>query len=350
MGYLNYTLIALILGLSTSVLLKKSSTQREIKGKSVVIIGASSGIGKETDIQNRFLYIFFSNNNVMPVFIALEFAREGANLVLNARRESVLESVVQECKNINKDIKIVTVAGDITESKTQELVIQSTINKFKSIDFLVINAGAISVKSISEILEINPERIISGSENEILENQVPKTEKLKSALTKIMDINFYAPVEISSLFLPYLIKNQGSIIVVSSMAGIIGAPTRSLYSASKFALNGYFNSLRMELAKYKVHVALICPGTVNTNLRLSAVDINTDTPKSGGGDGHSMDNISGSKSGKLEPQTCAKYIVEAGKRNSLLVCIPFSYQISVYINTFFPSLVDYFAKKKYGYL
>ncbi|OLY85533.1 Hydroxysteroid 11-beta-dehydrogenase 1-like protein A [Smittium mucronatum] len=295
---------------------------RGFRFKNVVITGASSGIGKET---------------------AYEFARLGSNLVLTARRGELLEQVANDCRAINKSIKVITVAGDITEDSVQRKILADSLSAFNTIDFLVLNAGTISVTNIETLLgikKLNPPAFLLP---------LPDVPALNKALDKIMALNFHAPVSLSSYFLPSLISSQGSIIVVSSMAGFIGAPTRSLYSASKFALNGYFHSLRMEMSRRNVNVSIVCPGTVDTQLRLSAVDLVPNSSESAGSSSPQMDNLSGSKSGKISPLDCAKHIIHAAKYNLDVSCFPLKFKISVYLNTFFPKLVDYFAKKKYGY-
>ncbi|OMJ27555.1 11-beta-hydroxysteroid dehydrogenase 1B [Smittium culicis] len=298
---------------------------RKIHRKNVVITGASSGIGKETDI---------------------------------------LSQVAEECRSINKSIKVITVVGDVTDVLVQKKILSDSLAAFSSIDFLVLNAGTISVNSVETILDIenqNIQKVNEFSRKETQQNtngsrsvKAANVDNLNSALSKIMDINFHAPVSLSSYFLPSLISSKGSIIVVSSMAGIIGAPTRSLYSASKFALNGYFHSLRMEMSRHNVNVSIICPGTVDTQLRLSAVDLKPSESKNDqdakASSSAGMDSISGSKQGKLSPEKCAKHIINAAKFDHDLVCIPFKFKISVYLNSLFPRLVDYLAKKKYGYL
>ncbi|PVU91926.1 hypothetical protein BB561_004124 [Smittium simulii] len=326
MEYSMMSLLALVLGISTFAIYNGQNKPpvRKIEGKTVAVIGASSGIGRQT---------------------ALQFAQKGSNLLLVARRLEQLAIVKAECEQVNPKIKVELVCGDITKETTRS-DIQAALNiKFGGVDFLILNAGIISVSSINNMLSIN-EQTLSVSDSTVSEpHDSPSVDlnKFNAFLDRILSVNFRAPVDIANSLLPYLYRSRGSIVVVSSVAAIISAPTRSIYCASKAALNGYFQSLRQELSKHGVHVALVCPGTVDTDLRSSAVDLSSDTNT------HSPVKISGSKTGKASPKYCAEIILDAAVNNKNIVIFPAKYKISVYLNTFFPNLIDYFAKKKYGY-
>ncbi|OMH79785.1 11-beta-hydroxysteroid dehydrogenase-like 2 [Zancudomyces culisetae] len=335
----NYILTAALLLTSVVLMAKKSlgsinsnkrKELRPVLGKTVVIIGASSGIGKE---------------------IALRFAREGANLLLVARRVKELEDVRLMCQNAaasgernnRLNAKIRLVFGDVTERVVQLQIVSDCIEHFGSIDFLVLNAGIISVKPVVELLE-NPTQLEPGSV-EALNN----IESLETALNRTMSVNFHAPVHLGCLFLPHLLASKGSIVVVSSMAGMLAAPTRSLYAASKHALNGFFNSLRMEVEKDGVSITIANPGTVDTDLRSSAVDVQSsasgNTPKMPG-----ASHVKLAKKSVLSPQYAAEKVFDAAIRSVECVNFPFIYQLSIYLNAICPSLVEYLAKKKYGFL
>ncbi|KAJ2882106.1 hypothetical protein H4R27_003654 [Coemansia aciculifera] len=164
-------------------------------------------------------------------------------------------------------------------------------------------------------------------------------DRASDLLQHILDINAVAPAVVAGLFIPLLAQSRGSVVVVSSVAGLVAAPTRSLYSASKHAVTGYFNAFRMEVAALGIAVTVAYPGTVNTELRHSAVDIHV------GGHGPA-----GSDAGKLSPASCAKQIVRAAalRQNSLVT--PWQYALGPVLYAVVPSVVDYLAKKKYGYI
>ncbi|KAG1061277.1 hypothetical protein G6F42_027722 [Rhizopus arrhizus] len=141
--------------------------------------------------------------------------------------------------------------------------------------------------------------------------------------------------------MPLLLNSVSpNFIVVSSMAGKVGAPTRGLYAGSKHALHGFFDSIRVELSPYNVHIGLICPGTVDTELRQSAVD------KSLGVNDSSA--IAGSKKNKLSPTAVAKRILQASDMREREVYIPawFGY-VALWAKLLASPLVDYAAARKY---
>ncbi|PVV04980.1 hypothetical protein BB560_000506 [Smittium megazygosporum] len=321
----------------------KSKAKRTVSNKTVVIIGASSGIGKET---------------------ALEFARLGANLLLVARREAELLEVEKQCMEINPSIKVRILSADIT--RTEEVSkIHSVLASFKQneevskdgksqsditttassttkdskvsnqdtdtvpVDFLILNAGIISVQTVTAM---------------VLDDKNPSF--MESSLDHIMQVNFFAPVKLCNLLLPNIVACSGSISVVSSMGGLLPAPTRSLYCASKAAVILYFGSLRLELERLGVSVSIICPGTVNTNLRNSAVDL---PPSSTTSTTSSPSTIPGSTTGKASPEYSAKVIIDAATSNKPLVLFPFKYKVAYTLYPFFSGFIDKMAKKKYGF-
>lgn len=283
------------------------------QGCSVVIVGASSGIGRH---------------------LALEYVQGGAQqVILCARRKEQLEQVAQECRAINERAEIYTVIGDITQRDTQLALRDMAADKIdqqKGLDHLVLNAGAISVQPI--LLHWEPKKD---------ETQAGTLDRVEAAMRRIMAVNAEAPIMVAGLFLPMLIKSQGRLAVVSSMAGLIAAPTRSLYSASKHAMAGYFSAMRMEVARYGVSVTIAYPATVDTDLRHSAVDISDD---------HTTHRTiaHGSTKGKLPPWLCARQILIATVHRKRSLVTPWSYSVANALYWLCPSLVEHLAKKKYG--
>lgn len=193
-----------------------------LKAKTVIITGASSGIGKA---------------------LAYKFASEGANLVLAARQYAELCIIAQDIEQ-QFSVKAIAVATDVSSEEHCKLMVAECLRIFGKIDVLVCNAG-ISMRSLFEEVEI-------------------------SVLKEIMDVNFWGSVYSIKYALPSILKSKGSIIGVSSVAGYKGLPGRSGYSASKFALQGFLESLRIENLKTGIHVMIACPGFTASNIRNTA--------------------------------------------------------------------------------
>ena len=190
--------------------------RREIKDARAIVTGASSGIGRA---------------------IALELAREGAGVVAVARREERLAELVEEAGKFNGRIE--PVIGDITDPATRQKAVDTAQSQFGGLDILVNNAG---VGAVGLFADSDPNRVRT-----------------------VMEVNFFATVELTRLALPLLHKSDRPIIVnVSSIVGLRGTPLNSEYSASKFAVQGFSESLRAELVKHGIDVLVVNPGTTQT--------------------------------------------------------------------------------------
>lgn len=193
------------------------------KGKTVIITGASSGIGEA---------------------LANEMASRGANLILGARQFVTLCEIAQ---NLEKKygIKAVAVACDVSREEDCKVLIDQAIRVFKGIDVLINNAG-ISMRALFKDLDL-------------------------VVLKNLMDVNFWGTVYCTKYAMEAILKSKGSIVGVSSIAGFKGLPGRTGYSASKFAMNGFLDSLRVENLKTGVHVMTACPGFTASNIRSTAL-------------------------------------------------------------------------------
>ena len=176
-----------------------------MRDKVVLVTGASSGIGKAT---------------------ALRFAKAGAKLVIAARSVDKLKAVADEISALGTEV--ITVQADVAVEADCQKLIQDAIDKFGRLDVLVNNAG-ISMRAILEDLDL-------------------------SVLKKVMDVNFWGTVYCTKFALPHLLKQKGSIVGVSSIAGYVGLPARTGYSASKFAMHGFLESVRTENLGNDLHV------------------------------------------------------------------------------------------------
>ncbi len=191
--------------------------------KTVWITGASSGIGRA---------------------LARKFAKENANLILSSRNTSELEKLKSEIQTDNN--KVIIEALDLTKQETFKEIVSKVISEFESID-LLINNGGISQRSLVEDTSLEVDR-------------------------KLMEVNFFGTVALTKAVLPYMLKNRGGqIAVVTSVVGKFGFPLRSAYSASKHALQGFFDTLRAETQDRGIKVSIIIPGRINTNISVEAI-------------------------------------------------------------------------------
>jgi short-subunit dehydrogenase len=195
-----------------------------LKSKVIIITGASSGIGKA---------------------LAYELAGRGANLVLGARQYVTLCEITQDIEK-RFQTKAVAVQCDVSVEDDCAFLIKQTLLTFGRIDVLVNNAG-ISMRALFKDLDLK-------------------------VLKTLMDVNFWGTVYCTKYALPEIIKTQGSIVGVSSIAGYKGLPGRTGYSASKFAMNGFLDALRIENLKTGVHVMTACPGFTGSNIRNTALN------------------------------------------------------------------------------
>jgi short-subunit dehydrogenase len=195
------------------------------KDKIVIVTGASSGIGEA---------------------IAREFAINGSKVVLAARSEEKLSAIVQEIEALN--CEAIYIKTDVSIEAECKNLIEKTVEKFGTVDILVNNAG-ISMRS--RFIDVD----------------------LK-VLHRLMNVNFWGTVYCTKYALPYLIERKGSLVGVSSVAGFHGLPGRTGYSASKFAIHGFLETIRIENLKKGLHVMIIAPGFTATDIRIHALTAN----------------------------------------------------------------------------
>ena len=254
----------------------------DLKNKTVIITGASSGIGKAC---------------------AEEFARRGANLVLGARQYVTLCEITADLEQ-RYNIKAVAVQCDVSLEQDCEHLIKQAILTFSRIDVLINNAG-LSMRALFKDLDL-------------------------VVLRNLMDVNFWGTVYCTKYALPELLKNQGSVVGVSSIAGFRGLPGRTGYSASKFAMNGFLEALRVENLKTGLHVMIAAPGFTASNIRSTAL------AKDGSAHGEtSMDE------GKMMTSEEVASIIAEGVVNRKRTLVMTSQgKLAVLMNKLFPSWVD----------
>jgi short-subunit dehydrogenase len=188
------------------------------KNKVAIVTGASSGIGKA---------------------IAMDLAVRGAIVIMASRNEKKLNALTKEIQSSGGHaIPYIT---DVTREEDCRLLIEGTVKTYGRIDILINNAGISMRANFNEV----------------------RLEVLK----KVMDTNFWGSVYCTRYALPHIIEQKGSIVGISSICGITPLPGRTGYSASKHAMDGFFESLRLENIDKELHVMLVHPGFTTSNIR-----------------------------------------------------------------------------------
>ena len=193
-----------------------------LKNRVVVITGASSGIGEA---------------------MAKLYAQMGAKVVLGARSEDKLQQLSADI--VAAGGQTAYCAADVTKQADCQRLIQTAVDAFGGIDVLICNAG-ISMRAIFDDVDL-------------------------SVLHRLMDVNFWGTVYCAKYALPYLQASKGSLVGISSVAGLHGLPGRTGYSASKYAMTGLLETIRIENIKKGLHVMVACPGFTASNVRFSAL-------------------------------------------------------------------------------
>lgn len=192
----------------------------------VIITGASSGIGEA---------------------LALRLAGQGAKVILAARRADRLEQVAANCRQRGGEVLVVPT--DVSDESQCKALVEKTIEKFHRIDLLINNAGL----AVTALLE-----------------DFPNLDLFKHT----MNVNFYGAVHCTYYALPYLKQNHGRIVAISSLGGKAAVPYNTPYIASKYAMHGFYDALRMELMPHGVSVTVICPSWVVTEFHEAQMDKN----------------------------------------------------------------------------
>ncbi|MBC8005438.1 MAG: SDR family oxidoreductase [Verrucomicrobia bacterium] len=251
-----------------------------MKNKVVVITGASSGIGRA---------------------LAKEFAALGSKLSLAARRTELLEELRAELPNT----EILITTTDVSNENDCRNLMEQTIQRFGQIDVLINNAG-ISMRALFEEVDLK-------------------------VIRQLMDVNFYGTVYCSKYALPHLLKTKGSLVGVISIAGYVGLPGRTGYSASKFAMRGFLDTVRIENLKKGLHVLVAAPGFTASEVRQAALT----------NDGTHQGETPRDESKMMSSEECARHIVRAiVKRKRELILTFVEGKLTVFLGKFFPALLD----------
>ena len=252
-----------------------------MKDKVCIITGASSGIGKA---------------------LAFELANQKAKLVLAARNEKELQEIKTQLEKAGTEVLILKT--DVSIEADCKNLIEQTIAKYGRIDVLINNAG-ISMRAIFEDVDLK-------------------------VLKQLMDVNFWGTVYCTKYALPHLLKSKGSVTGVSSVAGYKGLPGRTGYSASKFAMQGFLEVLRIENLKKDLHVLIACPGFTASNIRNTAL----------ASDGSQQGESPRDEDKMMTAAEVAKEIVKAIQKRKNTIVLTSQGKMTVTLNKFFPKFMD----------
>lgn len=261
-----------------------------MKDKVVVITGGSSGIGKA---------------------LAFAFGKRGSKIFITGRNAAELKNTVGELQAAG--VAVASLVADASVPADNQRMAEEAVRVFGRMDVLIANAG-ISMRALFEEVDL-------------------------AVIRQVMEINFFGVVYAIRYCLPEIKKNHGSIVGMSSIAGYRGLPARSGYSASKFALNGFLETLRTEYLKDNLHVLTACPGFTASNIRTRAL-VKDGTPQ---GDS-SLDE------GKvMTAEAVAEHIYSAVVKRKREIILTSNGRLAVLLNKWWPWLADrlvYNALKK----
>lgn len=256
-------------------------------GKVVVLTGASEGIGRA---------------------LALELAKCGARLVLSARNAARLASLADECRGLGASALVVP--ADAGKREDCEALADAALANFGAIDMLVLNAGSTMWSRLDELADVD-------------------------LLERLMRVNYLGAAWLTRRALPALIAARGRIVAISSIAGLAGVPTRTGYAASKHAMFGFFDSLRIELADQGVSVTVIAPDFVRSEIHRRAI----------GPDGKPLGASPMVEARIMSADECARIIVAAALARRRLVITSLRGRAMRWLKLLAPSLVDSLAAR-----
>ncbi len=247
--------------------------------KVVIITGGSSGIGKA---------------------LVLKYANEGYAVAFTGRNQDRMDQVVSELGSKNH----LALNLDAAKKEDNQRMVEETIKKFGRLDILVCNAG-ISMRALFEDTKL-----------EVFE--------------KLMDINFYGSIYATKYALPHILENKGSIVAISSINGRRSTPARSAYTASKFAIQGFFETLRMEVMTRGVHVLVVCPGFTSSNIRNTALTA----------DGEVQGESPRNEKQMMSSEEVAERTFEALRKKKRDLILTRDGMLAIFFNKFVPAWVD----------
>jgi NAD(P)-dependent dehydrogenase (short-subunit alcohol dehydrogenase family) len=257
------------------------------RGAAVLLTGASSGIGRA---------------------MALELAGDGARLALVARDRARLDEVAAECRALGAEA--IAIPADVGVEAECRAAVEATVRAFGRLDMLVNDAGITMWARFDELADLAP-------------------------LEHVMRVNYLGSAWCTHAALPHLVASRGRLVAVSSLAGRTGVPMRSGYAASKHAVTGFFETLRIELAPTGVSVTIAFPGFVRTRTHERAY----------GADGRPLGASPLQAGDLMSPEECARLILRAAARRDREIVMTARGRIGMWLKLLAPGLVDWLAAR-----
>lgn len=254
---------------------------RQTERKVAIVTGASSGIGEA---------------------LAWQMAKSGYHVVLAARNEEKLRRMSKEMVTFGGGVWVVKT--DVSKEEDCRNLVQQALDQFGRIDVLINNAG-ISMRALFKEVSLD-------------------------VLKTVMEVNFWGTVYCTKYALPHLLATKGSLVGISSVAGKKGLPGRSGYAASKFALEGFLQTLRIEHLPDGLHVLVVCPGFTSSNIRFAALNA----------DGQAQAESPRDESKMMRPEEVAYTVAEAIRLRKRELVLTWLGKFTIWVNKFFPSFAD----------
>jgi len=253
----------------------------------VIVTGASEGIGRA---------------------LALALAPQRLSLVLAARNGERLSGLAAECERAGS--QSLAVPTDVAEERQCRVLIDATIARFGRLDVLVNNAGSTMWSRFDALNDW-------------------------SVFDSLMRVNYLSSVYLTGLGLPWIKQTQGRIVAVASLAGLTGVPERTAYAASKHAMVGFFDSLRIELMGSGVSVTVIAPDFVRSEIHKRAL----------GPDGRPLGESPLHQDGLMSAEVCARLMVPAIEKRKRLLITSARGHVGRWLKLLAPSVIDRIAAR-----
>jgi len=252
----------------------------DLKDKVIIVTGASSGIGLAS---------------------ARQFGSEGAKVVMAARS---LDRLQELAPSVAPPERVLCVQCDVTREEDCKALVEAAVARFGRLDILVNNAG-LSMRAMFKDLDLQ-------------------------VIHRLMDVNFWGTVNCTKFALPYLLETRGSVVGVISIAGYSALPARTGYSASKYAIRGFLDTIRIEHLKDGLNVLVFAPGYTSSNVRNAALTA----------DGSAQGETPLDEGKLMSAEDCAKHLSRALRRRRSQVILTVLGRATVLMHRLFPRLTD----------
>ena len=266
------------------------------------------GIGEMMEVFKEHVIIVTGASEGIGRALCLALAVQGPKLVLAARNAARLEALREEVEALGAEA--VVVPTDVTDQAACERLITRAVETYGGVDVLVNNAGGTMWSRFDGIQDV-------------------------SIFERLMRLNYLGSVYCTYFALPHLRERKGRVVCVSSVAGLTGVPERTAYAASKHALFGFFDSLRIELGGCEVSVTMVAPDFVVTEAHRRAL----------GPDGQPLGESPLQEDKVMTAEDCARRIVKAMARRDRILLTSFRSRLGRLLTAIAPGVVDRIAAK-----